>query len=673
MLVSWNWLKDYVALDMTPAELAERLMMAGLNHESTEQVGDDHCIDLEVTSNRPDCLGHIGVARETAVLFNRDLKVPSAALKPGKTPASELAKVSVSCPDLCPRYTARVIRGVKIAPSPKWLVDRLQAIGVASINNVVDVTNYVLMECGQPLHAFDLARLNGREIRVRRAEPNEQFAAIDHKTYSLDGQMCVIADATRAVALGGVMGGVDSEVSDATKDLLIESAMFSPLSIRTTSRKLTLRSPSSYRFERGVDPEGVDWASRRCCELILELASGELADGVIEAGPKPTERETVSLRFAQVARILGIDISEAEVRRILLALGGKLVSGGKESITVQPPSWRRDLTREIDLIEEVARIHGYDKIPEDAQVPMAASHRTDHERVLAKVRQVMTAAGFDEALTASVVPEKWSAAFSPWSDASPLVASTPMLKGADRLRRSLIPSLLDARRLNESVSNPVVELFETAKIYLPQPKGLPVEQWTLAATSGGDFLQIKGVVESLVASLRNGASIETIDFSHELLEAGTAAELKLNGKRLGFLGAVSQSGLKAFGLRGATTVLELNIGLLAGIAELIPQSAALSQFPAIERDLNLIVDEAIRWADLAGTVRSAAGDMLEKVDYLSTYRDAQKDGPNTKRLHFSLTLRSKERTMTSEEADQIRDSVVAAATKAHSARLLSAI
>lgn len=671
MLVSWNWLKDYVALDMPPAELAERLMMAGLNHESTEQVNGDFCIDLEVTSNRPDCLGHIGIARETAVLFNRELKVPAAVLKSGKTQASELAKVSVACPDLCPRYTARVIRGVKIGPSPKWLVDRLKTIGVASINNVVDVTNYVLMECGQPLHAFDLDRLDGREIRVRRAEPGEQFQAIDHKTYTLDGQMCVIADARRAVALGGVMGGVESEVSDSTKDLLIESAMFSPLSIRTTSRKLTLRSPSSYRFERGVDPEGVDWASRRCCELILELAGGELADGVIEAGPKPTQREPVSLRLAQVARILGIEIPEAEVRRILLALGGQLVSAGKESITIQPPSWRRDLTREIDLIEEVARIHGYDKIPEDAQVPMAASQRTDHERVLAKVRQVMTAAGFDEALTASVVSEKWSAAFSPWSDSPPLVASTPMLKGADRLRRSLIPSLLDARRLNESVSNPVVELFETAKIYLPQAKGLPFEQWTLAATSGGDFLQLKGVIETLVASLRNGASIEAVDFSHELLEPGMAAELKLDGNRLGFVGAVSQSGLKAFGLRGATTILELNIGVLADVAELIPQSAALSQFPAMERDLNLIVDEAIRWADLAGTVRTAAGEMLEKLDYLSTYRDEQKDGPGAKRLHFSLTLRSKERTMTSEEADQIRDDVVAAAMKAHGARLLA--
>lgn len=671
MLVSWNWLKDYVPLEMTQAELAERLMMAGLNHESTESVGDDWCIDLEVTSNRPDCLGHIGIARETAVLFGKELTVPAANPKSGKTPASELAKVSVSCPDLCPRYTARVIRGVKIGPSPKWLVDRLKTIGVATINNVVDITNYVLMECGQPLHAFDLAKLSGREIRVRRAEPNEQFTAIDHKTYALDGQMCVIADATRAVALGGVMGGVESEVSDSTTDLLIESAMFSPLSIRTTSRKLALRSPSSYRFERGVDPEGVDWASRRCCELILELAGGELADGVIEAGPKPTERETVSLRFGQVARILGIEVPEAEVRRILLALGGKLVSGGKESITIQPPSWRRDLTREIDLIEEVARIHGYENIPEDVQVPMTASHRTDNERVLAKVRHVMTAAGFDEALTASVVPEKWSAAFSPWIDSPPLVASTPMLKGADRLRRSLIPSLLDARRANEAVSNPVVELFETAKIYLPQAKGLPVEQWTLAATSGGDFLQVKGVVESLAAALNDKARLEAVDFQHELLEPGMAAELRLDGKRLGFLGTVSQSGLKAFGLRGATTILELDIGVLAAQATLIPQSASLSQYPSIERDLNLIVDEAVRWADLASTVRTAAGETLEKLDYLSTYRDPQKDGPNTKRLHFSLTLRSQERTLTSEEADQLRERVVAAAAEKHQARLLA--
>src|SRR5262245_20217525 len=280
MLISWNWLREYVSLDMSPEELTGRLMMAGLNLESMEKVGGDLAIDLEVTSNRPDCLGHIGIAREAAVLFEREMKVPAAKPAEGAEKDTDLTRVTIQCPDLCPRYTARVIRGIKVKSSPPWLADRLRTIGQPVINNVVDITNYVLMECGQPLHAFDFNKLTGKEIIVRRAKVGENFAAIDHKTYALDDSMCVIADAKRAVALGGVMGGADSEVSPATTDLLIESAAFAPLSIRTTSRKLKLQSDSSYRFERGVDPEGIDWASRRCCQLILELCCGQLAAGV---------------------------------------------------------------------------------------------------------------------------------------------------------------------------------------------------------------------------------------------------------------------------------------------------------------------------------------------------------------------------------------------------------
>ncbi|MEO8495612.1 MAG: phenylalanine--tRNA ligase beta subunit-related protein, partial [Planctomycetota bacterium] len=266
MIVSWNWLKDYVALDVEPAEVERRLMMAGLNHESSEPVGDDLAIDLEVTSNRPDCLGHLGIAREAAVLFGKPLTIPEPMPSEGAASVADLLKVRIDCPELCYRYTARVIRGVKIGPSPDWLVSRLETIGIASINNVVDITNYVLMECGQPLHAFDLAKIRGPEIVVREASKGEEFLAIDHKTYVLEPGMCVIADASRAVALGGVMGGADSEVGNATVDLLIESAEFAPVSIRGTARTLNLHSPSSYRFERGLDPVGVDWASRRCCE-----------------------------------------------------------------------------------------------------------------------------------------------------------------------------------------------------------------------------------------------------------------------------------------------------------------------------------------------------------------------------------------------------------------------
>ena len=363
MLVSWNWLKEYVALNVDADEFADRLTMAGLNHEGTKAIGNDLAIDLEVTSNRPDCLGHIGVAREASVLFQQPLELPKSSPPEGSVPASESASVALECPDLCYRYTARIIRGIRVGPSPDWLAQRLQTIGIAVINNIVDITNYVCMETGQPLHAFDLSSLNERRIVVRKAFLGEPFEAINHHTYHLDSGMCVIADATRAVALGGVMGGAVSEVSDKTADLLVEAAEFNPVSIRGTARQLNLHSPSSYRFERGVDPHGVDWASRRCCELILDLAGGQLESGFVDAGRQPPGREPVSLRWAQLSRILGIEISNDTVADILHALGNQPNRQDQRLIEVIPPTWRRDLTREIDLIEEVARIHGYEKHP----------------------------------------------------------------------------------------------------------------------------------------------------------------------------------------------------------------------------------------------------------------------------------------------------------------------
>jgi len=301
---------------------------------------------------------------------------------------------------------------------------------------------------------------------------------------------------------------------------------------------------------------------------------------------------------------------------------------------------------------------------------MAASHRPDSDRVLAAVRQVLMASGFDEAMTASVVPQAWSDAFSPWTSGPPLVTNTPMLEGADRLRRSLVPSLLEARRINESLSNPIIELFETARVYLPTDD-LPREQPTLAAVSGRGFLHLKGVVESLLESLHIKDPLEVADFSHELLEAGQACELKLGGQRLGFLGELSAAGTKAFGLRGPAAVLEVDVSVLAALAKLVSKYQPQSAYPTIARDLNLIMPEAVRWADLAATVQAAAGATLERLEYLDIYRDPKKDGPNTKRLHFSFTLRAADRTVTGPEADAIRDAIVAACEKQHGAKLLA--
>ncbi len=713
MLISWNWLQQYVPLTVPPEELEQRLMMAGLNHEETHAVGDDLCIDLEVTSNRPDCLGHIGIAREVSVLWDCGLTIPAAHAVEGKARVDDLVRVHIDCPDLCSRYTARVIRGVKIGPSPEWLVKRLATIGIAAINNVVDVSNYVMMECGQPLHTFDYAKLRGAlvvppsggssapippkggttsipEIIIRRPLGGETIEAIDHKTYRLEPDMCVIADAARAVAIAGVMGGAATEVNEQTSEVLIEAAEFDPISVRATARHLGLHSDSSYRFERRVDPEGIDWASRRCAELILELAGGELAAGAVDVGVRPSKREPIVLRLAQIKRILGIDVEPIVVERILTALGcrslleDEVLLGKMEFV---PPSWRRDLSREIDLIEEVGRIHGYDKIPEDVSVAMAASSRPRQDRVVAKIRTVLTAAGFDEAMTLSAVDERSARAVQAWTQAQPLRSLTPVIRGADHLRTSLVPSLLAARRTNEAVANPVIELFEIAKIYLPagslgnglravpdsverhEVRSLPEEWWMLGLTSGRPFAEVRGVVEAIFAAVIPRLELVAEAADMPLLDRLAAVQWTLGGKLLGFAGQLSAEGVKQGDLRGPCIAAELRLAPLLEHAELIPQYAPLPAFPAVSRDLNLVVNEPILWAQIAATVQSHGGAELEAVEYRDTYRDAQRLGGGKKSLLFSISLRGVSGTLTSQQADAIRDRIVAACRAEYGAEL----
>jgi phenylalanyl-tRNA synthetase beta chain len=552
-----------------------------------------------------------------------------------------------------------VIRGVKIGPSPKWLADRLRSLGIAVINNVVDVTNYVMFECGQPLHAFDFAKLAGGRIIVRESKPGEKFTAINHQEYELAAGTCVIADAEKAVALAGVMGGAYSEVSDATVDVLIESAAFDPLSVRTTARRHNLHSPSSYRFERGVDPEGIDWASRRACELILETAGGTLSAGSVDVGvAKMQGRGEIKLRFEQIPRVLGISVPDDEVQRILAALGCDQTHVCGHCVKVIPPSWRADLTREIDLIEEVARIYGYDKIPEDTNVKMAASTRTRHDRVLQAVREVMVAAGFDEAMTLSAVDDSLVDAIRPWTEAAPLVASTPVLRRADRLRQSLVPSLLAARRHNEKLSNPVIELFEIANVYLPIEGALPEQKRLLGVTSGGGFLDVKGVLEALVSRVSPSLELEVGEVEYPLLDNGRQARLRLGDHLLGYLGELSDAGRERFELRGSSTVAEIDLDVLAAVAELVPTARPLSPYPSVSRDLNIVVPETVHWAEVADLVRVAGGEVLEAVEYQETYRDLQRLGAGRKSLLFTVQLRSAGGTLTNEEADGVRDRIV---------------
>lgn len=673
MIVSWNWLTDYVLLDMPVEQLTDRLALSGLNHEWTNEVNGDLAIDLEVTSNRADCLAHLGVAREVGVLFRRGVRFPDPNPPTSGSDVSELTRVTVEDPALCPRFTARVITGVKIGPSPWWLRRRLETLGGRSVNNVVDVTNYVMYECGQPLHAYDLAKLKGREIIVRRARPGEALIAINGKSYPLTTSMLAIADAERPVGLGGVMGGQDTEVGDDTRDILIEAAQFNPVSIRGTSRALGLFSPSSFRFERGLDPEMTEWASRRCCELILQVAGGRLHPGVLDVAAARGSRHPISLRFAQIPRVLGIDVAPDRVQEILSALGLEVVARSTDRIEVVPPSWRRDLEREIDLIEEVARVHGYEHIPEDRAVPLAGSARGLRERVEDAVRDALTGLGLDEAYTFSLVGEELIASLEPSADPppAPLRVEHNSRKRENILRVSLSPSLLAARRHNQTHGTPDAALFEIANVFLPRAQGqgeLPQEPTRLALVRGGDYRAVKGIVETLLRRLHIKELLEVRPLTLPFFSAGRAAEILLGGRRLGVLGEVSGEARRVLELADECSVAELDFEVLMAHSDLVPRYQPLPQYPAVARELSLVLPLSVTWADLSEATRSAGGPLLQSIDYLDTFCGKSLP-PECQSVHFGLIFRHPQRTLTGEEVDAAVQSVVRSCETRFSASL----
>lgn len=673
MIVSWNWLKEYVDLEMPLDELTDRLTMTGLNLEGVEQVGNDVAIDLEVTSNRPDCLGHIGVAREIAVLFDSTLRIPRANVSFISDETSAATSVDIECEDLCPRYIARVIKGVKVGPARDWLMRRLLTLGIASVNNVVDVTNYVLMESGQPLHAFDFTRLSGKRIIVRRAKPGETITAIDQREYKLEDGMCVIADADRPVAVAGVMGGLDTEISEGTVDVLIETAEFAPLSVRNTARKLNLHSDSSYRFERGVDSTNLDWASRRCCELIIDVAGGELLEGSVYAGAKPAEtREPIRLRFGQIPRLLGIDVPSDEATAILKNLGLNQTGDADDGVaSFTPPAWRRDLEREVDLIEEVARIHGYDRIPDDVAVPLTPSSRTTRERVESTVRDVFTSAGFYEAVTLSFITDEQASLFTPRGPRENLTVEHSSRRQENVLRQSLIPSLLGSRRENERQSVFNAELFEIARVYLQASPGGPereVEPIIVGCVSGRTFSELKGVVESLVKKINRHAVLTARPADVQQFAPGRGAELLLNGEKCGWLGELDRSVTDKLDLRDAVSACEFEAGALVDVCELTPAFEPLQEFPAIERDLNFVLPEEAAWRSLEETIRGAAGPLVESVRFSGQYRGKQIDA-GMKSYVATVVWRAADRTLTGEEVDASQQTVVSACEERLSARL----
>lgn len=672
MKVLYNWLKEFVDFSATAAELRARLSMAGVSIDSVEETAAGPALDAEITINRPDLLSHLGIAREVAALYRISLKSPQPKLSEISGPAAKMARVEIEAPDLCARYTVRVIRGVKIQPSPDWLRQRLHAFGQSSINNVVDATNYVMLELGQPMHAFDLDRLAERRIVVRRAKPGETIRTLDGVDRKLSKDMCLICDARSPVAIGGVMGGAESEISSATKDLLIESAWFDPISVRRTSKALGLRTEASTRFERGADIEAAAYASKRVAELIQQLAGGEVLAGMIDVYANPDASRKIELSRKELLRVMGADVPDQDIEEILSALGfapmrmdGNRGSSGSLVATwsCSVPSWRADVTREIDLIEEVARLYGYDKFPPrlpPAKQPAARLPHAIEEEIL---RQRLIALGYHEIVGVPLVDPERDAIFRP-ENRAPAEIANPLSQDASIMRTSGLTSMVTALEWNLNHAQKNLRLFEFGKAY-EVSHGKPVETRTLTLGATGlareqsiheaareySFADLKGDVDQLL-TLAGGAHWEAARTSW--LSNGPAARLSLPANQshgIGAAGMLSGTVAQRLKLRQDVYLAEMN---LAPVLEAVAKHSAtlryepLPRFPAVERDFSLILDDGTTLAKIEAVVRGLAIPSLRRIEVADLFRGGQIPGGKHSLL-VRLTFQSDAATLTDPE------------------------
>ncbi|GIK51369.1 MAG: phenylalanine--tRNA ligase beta subunit [Planctomycetota bacterium] len=667
MKTTARWLADYVQTGLSPEKLAEVLTLSGTEVELMEAVGADTRFTLEVTSNRTDCLSVLGLAREVAAVTGKPLKLPSPSYRTAADKASDFASVKIE-PDAlaaCPYYTAQLIRGVKVGPSPVWLRERLEGIGLASVNNIVDITNFVLFETGQPLHAFDLSKLAGRRIVVRMARAKEKFSPIaDRKQrpfLELDTSTLVIADAEKPQAVGGVMGGALSQVTESTTDILLESAYFEPRGIKAASRRLELSSDSSFRFERDVDVAQVLAASRRAAQLILEVAGGDVLDGVLEAGEASPRSREVTLDPALISRVLGIEVSPAEVRRILLALG---LSASEQGMRFVAPSFRPDLERDIDLVEEVGRVYGLDRVQAPLRMTVAMARPTRRQRVRARVREVMRGLGFSEGLSDSFVNPRTSvAAFTIEGTSHTAVeARNPVNAALPALRRNLLGSLLLSLQTNQRQALAQPRIYEVANVFTPRAASRESGEHEVLGLLGRDFADVKGAVETLLARLGIEAALGLKSEPDTIFAPGRAARLSLGGEVMGVVGEPSAAVMKEFDCEGRCALAELHLGLLVRHWRETPRFTAPARFPAAERDLAVVLDASRSWAEVVACVRGACDGTLRDVELFDEFRGKQVP-PGKKSLAFRLTFRHDERTLRAEEVQAQVDAAVEALSR----------
>jgi phenylalanyl-tRNA synthetase beta chain len=685
MKVLYNVLTEFIDVKAAPADLASRLSLAGVAIDSIEESSAGSVLDAEVTANRPDCLGHYGIAREVAAIYRTQLKPVQPKLKEVADKAADATRVEIESLELCGRFTARVLRGLKVQLSPDWLRQRLEAMGQKSINNVVDVTNYVMFELGQPLHAYDFDKLNERRIIVRRARPGEKLRTLDGVERTLTKDMCVIADATRALGIGGVMGGADTEIRFGTRNILLEAAWFDPISVRRTAKALGLRTEASYRFERGADPEMAELALRRAAELIQQVAGGELLSGVVDVYPSREPEKKIQLARKEILRVMGADIPDRDVEEILSALGfhptrvdaNRGSDGSLAAVweCTQVP-WRRDVTRGIDLIEEVARHYGYDKFPPRLPPAKKPAHRLPHAEAQDRLVECAIGLGYHEIVEIPIVDTERDALFRE-QGIQPAVIGNPLAADASVMRSSGTVSMVRAIEWNLNHGNRDVRLFEIGKKYELRD-GAPVETAVLTLGVTGlarektiheaardfTFADLKGALDQ-IGELTGG--FEWQGGGPAWLSAARSAHfsVKNNGEQLGVAGQLARRIAEQLKLRQDVFIAEVKLESL--YTAIKSTRAALRfvpwpRYPAVERDFSLILADGAAFAQVEQTIRALGIGEIQSIEAADLFRGGQIPAGKYS-LMIRVKFQSSQGTLTESQLGEFSSRIVAALEK----------
>jgi phenylalanyl-tRNA synthetase beta chain len=700
MKVVYNWLKDFVDVTAPPGELASRLALSGTNIGGVENGAHDAVIEAEVSSNRPDCLGHYGIAREVGAIYKLPLKHVSPKPAESAAKVSDAVKVEIQSPDLCGRFTARVIRGVKIQPSPKWLKDKLEASGVASISNVVDVSNYVMLELGHPLHTYDYDKVRDHKIVVRHAKQNERIRTLDGIERQVDSNICMITDGdgSRAVGIGGIMGGAETEISFSTKNVLIECAWFGPVAVRRAARSLKLYTEASTRFGRGADPEMAELASRRAAELILQLAGGELLSGVVDVYPGKRAPKKIRVTRAEILRVMGADVPDKEVEASLTALGFAPIRidqnrGAEGSLLAAwectQPSWRAEVEREIDLIEEIARIYGLDKFPPRLPAARQGAARLPHYEAETRLRERLIGLGYREILTIPHVAEERDALFRP-EGIAPASLSNPLSEEANVLRSNGLVTMAAALEWNLNHSQRNARLFEIGRHYrLNGTQSLETRVLTIGATGESrekglydaarefSFADLKGDLDAIGAL---AGAFEWHDGGPDWLHAARRGTFHLNSvisseaKNLSLVGVAGQLARRVadkFKFRQDVFLAELELDPLCTAIRAAKDARRyepLPRFPAVERDFSLLLADGTHFSDVTKTIRSVRIAEIISIDATDLFRGKNIPGGKYSLL-VRITFQSLEATLTDAQISDYSATIIAALEKNLGAQL----